>query len=138
MDSSIHTLTIILFNCHCSVTRYLVKLELMEENSSSRTSNCNAGCRIPFFSYVQEFVLGTQLTAGPEAENAALLDSVVILGFEDEDEYKFGILPKVELLLDKFGIECVVFYPTEDAMPTGKKAILRSRLGEGRVEIRLR
>ena len=102
----------------------------------ARNSNCTNGCRIPFLSYFEGFLLGAQIE---QSEDAVLLDSVMFSGFVDEEEYGNGILPKVETLLDKYGIDCVVFYPTSDGLaPTGKKATIRSKMGEGRVEIRLR
>jgi hypothetical protein len=102
-----------------------------------KASNCNIGCRVPFLSFITDIIVGAAAGDDPETECNLLLES---LGSGPSNATNNGaIVSAFEELLDKFGLECVVFLPiTEASQPTGKKCVLRSKLGEGKVEIRLR
>jgi hypothetical protein len=106
----------------------------MEESSHSKVSNCDIGCRVPFLSFFADLIAGAA-PLDPDAESTALLSKMLV----SKETSSGRIIASFEELIDKFGIECVVFLPSADAsQPTGKKCILRSKLGDGKAEIRLR
>lgn len=107
----------------------------MEDDWHPKPSNCNIGCRVPFLSFIADLIVGPAVADDPEAECHALMATLCSYDLQDQTR----IISTFEELTDKFGLECVVFLPiAEFVQPTGKKCVLRSKLGEGKVEIRLR
>jgi len=55
-------------------------------------------------------------------------------------DYAERVLPQMETLLDKHGIESVVYLPTKAGgqQPVGKKCMIRSKLTDPRIEFRVR
>ena len=76
---------------------------------------------------------------GKEAEDSeTLIDSIVTMSKVLPD-YSERVLPQLETLLDKHGIEVVIYLPTSKRnRPIGKKCVIRSKKGEARVEFRVR
>lgn len=99
--------------------------------SSSNQSVC--GIWLPWFS-------GS--SADPPPSSAEEAESIIesILTATVLPNYAERVLPQLEVLLDKHGIESVVYLPAKSGgqQPVGKKCMIRSYMDQARVEFRVR
>jgi hypothetical protein len=109
-------------------------LELEDERSGpSSSSQSVCGIWIPFFSSNS----GEAATTSTE-EAESIIDSILTASVLPN--YQEKVLPQLEILLDKHGIESVVYLPSKGGgqMASGKKCMIRSYMGQARVEFRVR
>ena len=100
-------------------------------DSSSTQSVC--GIWIPFLSSNA----GEAATSSSE-EAESIIDSILTASVLPN--YQEKVLPQLEILLDKHGIESVVYLPSKGGgqLASGKKCMIRSYMGQARVEFRVR
>jgi len=74
-----------------------------------------------------------------QEEAESLIDSI-LTGASVLPNYAERVLPQLEVLLDKHGIESVVYLPSKGGgqQPVGKKCMIRSQMDQARVEFRVR
>ncbi len=130
-------------------TQLTEKMETESEadfaDSHAAVSNCNTGCLFSPLLLLASWGLTPDphidTTESLKAHLLTLMQTITnttVVDLSDE-EYVTSILPSFEEIIERFGLECVVFLPTPfDKSPTGKKAVVRSPYNEGKAEIRLR
>jgi hypothetical protein len=101
--------------------------------SADSSSQSVCGIWIPFLSTNA----GEAATSSSE-EAESIIDSILTASVLPN--YQEKVLPQLEILLDKHGIESVVYLPSKGGgqLASGKKCMIRSYMGQARVEFRVR
>ena len=81
---------------------------------------------------------GSSAHESQQDEVESIIDS--ILTGSVLPNYAERVLPQLEVLLDKHGIESIIYLPSRAGgqLPVGKKCMIRSAMGQARVEFRVR
>lgn len=102
--------------------------------SSSDTNQSFCGMWLPWLNSRSN---GEQSTNSVE-EAESIIDSILTASLMPN--YAERVLPQLEVLLDKHGIESVIYLPSKAGgqVPVGKKCMIRSQMDQARVEFRVR
>ena len=101
--------------------------------SSKQQDECISSCSIISLSSIL-------FPSEAEEVNAENLQKKICAAPIDED-FEANVLPNLELLLDKFSLECQLFLPkksSESKSSNGKKCNIKSKMGDTAVEFVIR